>query len=301
MPKVLDQVVSEGVEVIDDKDHLSSLSRLVNGTHIWEGSVSNGDCCKSGSRSNSFNLVIIIVLAMRFTVVIATIRQSLPGFDETMERIESTFTEPTDFHILDGSEGKAQALNKASDEILASAVAECYVTMDDDIVPSTGWQESVCNAFEDLPKYGAFGLWMGDSAERLSLVGSQCLEPESRKGSTAFRRVRPPHHINGGFIAYRTHVAQKLGHIPTGGVKYQLWEDAWRGRTVTNLGWEMAFVMGGAVDMVEFPDKEEYLAMKSQDLRLGKEISDSVLAKSGCGDSNTLRLRKWVAKLRGRA
>ena len=144
---------------------------------------------------------------MRFVVVIATIRQQLPGFEETMERIRATFAEPTEFHILDGSEGKAQALNRAADEILAKADADCYVTMDDDIVPCTGWQESVCNAFEDLPNYGAFGLWMGDTAERLSLVGSQCLEPESRKGPTVFRRVRPPHHINSA--------SHDKGHFPT--------------------------------------------------------------------------------------
>lgn len=238
---------------------------------------------------------------MRFVVVIATIRQDLPGFEETIERIRATFVEPTEFHVLDGSDGKAQALNRAADEVLAKSSAECYVTMDDDIVPSAGWQEAVTQAFSDLPKFGAFGLWLGDDPAMQAIVGSQCLDEESVVGLTSIRRVRPPHHVNGGFIAYRTQVAQEVGKIPTEGVKYQLWEDAWRGRRVTKLGWEMAFVMGVEVDMVDYPDRAEYLEMKQRDLEIGKAKSDQVLADSGLGDSAALKLRKWVAKVRGRA
>lgn len=238
---------------------------------------------------------------MRFVVVIATIRQDLPGFEETMERIRTTFVEPTEFHVLDGTDGKAQALNRAADEVLAKTDADCYVTMDDDIVPSADWQEAVTRAFSDLPKYGALGLWLGDDPELQAIVGAQCLDDESVVGSTRIRRVQPPHHVNGGFIAYRTQVAQEIGKIPTEGVKYQLWEDAWRGRRVTKLGWEMAFLMGVDVDMVDYPDRAEYLEMKQRDLEIGKAKSDQVLADSGLGDSAALKLRKWVAKVRGRA
>lgn len=238
---------------------------------------------------------------MKFAVVIATIRQDLPGFGEAMDRIQASFDSTTDFHILDGADGKAQALNRAADGILADTDADCYVTMDDDIIPSIGWQGLATNAFTDLLKFGAFGLWMGDTPEMETLVGAHYLDEEALSGSTRYRRVRPPHHLNGGFIAYRTSVAREVGKIPTEGVKYQLWEDAWRGRRVTKLGWEMAFLNGVDVQMIDYPDRAEYLAMKQRDLEFGRAEADKVLANSGLGDTAALKLRKWVAKVRGRA
>lgn len=238
---------------------------------------------------------------MKFAVVIATIRQDLPGFGEAMDRIQASFDAPTYFHILDGSDGKAQALNEAADKILTKTDADCYVTMDDDIIPAVGWQDLVSSALHALPKFGAFGLWMGDSAEMEALVGAHYLDEEAVSGSMRYRRVRPPHHLNGGFIAYRTLVAREVGKIPTEGVKYQLWEDAWRGRRVTKLGWEMAFLKGVDVEMIDYPDRAEYVAMKQKDLEFGRAQADKVLAESGLGDSAVLKLRKWVAKVRGRA
>jgi GT2 family glycosyltransferase len=238
---------------------------------------------------------------MKYTVVIATIREELPGFQETMEKIRATFSYPTDFHILNGHGGKAQALNQAADEILAATDADCYVTMDDDIVPGPEWQPMVEAAFQNLPKYGAFGLWMGDEPDRQILVGAHCLEEEATAGPVRYRRVKPPHHLNGGFIAYRTEVARQVGKIPTEGVRYQLWEDAWRGRRVTKQGWEMAFLKGTEVEMVDYPDPKEYLQRKEEEVQVGKQVSERVLNESGLGDPLSLRLRKWVAKARGRS
>src|SRR5688572_5971192 len=113
---------------------------------------------------------------MKFLVVIATIRENLPGFPETMDRIRATFAPVTEFHILDGHQGKAQALNKASREILASTDADCYVTMDDDIVPGALWPSLVETAFQYLPRYGAFGLWMGDDPVLRAAQGEENLD-----------------------------------------------------------------------------------------------------------------------------
>ena len=237
----------------------------------------------------------------KFTVVIATIRESLPGFSETIARIQSSFDHETDFRLLDGHSGKAQALNDAFDHVLAKTDADIYVTMDDDIVPAKGWQQLVCKAMGALPEYGAFGLWMGDAPDRRELVGERFLDaPETASGVT-FRRVQSPHHLNGGFIAYRPEVARGVGKIPTEGLKYQLWEDAWRGRRVTKLGWEMAFLSGVDVDMVEYEDSLEYREMKERDLRVGKKRSDEILAASGLGDPIAIRARKWLARVRGKA
>lgn len=238
---------------------------------------------------------------MRFLVVIATIRQELPEFDQTMERIRATFEQETEFHILDGLEGKAQALNKARKNLLAPTNADCYVTMDDDIVPGLGWQSVVEEAFERLPAYGAFGLWMGDGPEHLELHGAHMLDPDRKIGDLVYRRVRPPHHLNGGFIAYRTEVARAIGDIPTENVRYQLWEDAWRGRTVTKLGWQMAHLKGPKSEMVTYRDTQEYLSRKAVESAIGKARSDSILASEGLADPLIIRLRKWLARIRGRA
>jgi GT2 family glycosyltransferase len=238
---------------------------------------------------------------MQFVVVIATIRQNLPGFDETMDRIRTTFVQPTEFHILDGSEGKAQALNKATEDLLAPATADCYVTMDDDIIPGADWQALVEEAFSALPKHGAFGLWMGDDAASRQVMGVHCLEEESAAGDLKYRTVIPPHHLNGGFIAYRTEVAKQIGKIPTEGVKYQLWEDAWRGRRVTKLGWEMAFLKGAEMTLVDYPDPANYIAAKEKAIEFGRLSSDRILRKSGVGDPLSVRVRKWLARARGRA
>jgi GT2 family glycosyltransferase len=238
---------------------------------------------------------------MRFHVVIATIRQHLPGFDATMDRIKSTFDHPTHFELLDGKDGKAQALNEASESILAQTEAECYVTMDDDAVPGAGWQDEVERAFRALPDYGAFGLWVEERPEYLKAVGAHLLDPPSTVSGVSFRRVKPPHHLNGGFIAYRTEVARLVGKIPTEGVRYQLWEDAWRGRRVTKLGWKMAFLLGAKVEYVDYEDDPDYLKRKKEEFMFGKEVSERVLAESGLGDPLGMKLRKRLARWRGRA
>jgi hypothetical protein len=218
-----------------------------------------------------------------------------------MDRIKSTFDHPTDFHLLDGKEGKAQALNAASDSILPCTGAECYVTMDDDAVPEVGWQSEVAKAFGALLEYGAFGLWVDERPEYLTAIGVHQLDPPATVGGIRYRRVRPPHHLNGGFIAYRTEVARQVGKIPTEGVRYQLWEDAWRGRRVTKLGWQMAFLLDAKVEYIYYDDDPEYLKRKEHEFMYGKENSERVLAQSGLGDPIGVRLRKRLAKLRGRA
>ena len=238
---------------------------------------------------------------MKFTVVIATIRQDLPGFGETMDRIKSTFEYPTDFHLLDGQDGKAQALNAAAESILLNTDAECYVTMDDDAIPDAGWQTEVERAFRVLPDYGAFGLWVDERPEFLTAIGVHELDSPASVQGVNYRRVRPPHHLNGGFIAYRTEVARQVGKIPTEGVRYQLWEDAWRGRRVTKLGWQMAFLLGAKVEYVYYQDDPEYLKRKEQEFMYGKEVAERVLAQSGLGDPLGVRLRKRIAKWRGRS
>jgi len=142
---------------------------------------------------------------------------------------------------------------------------------------------------------------MGDDEISRQVMVDRCLDVESMAGGVSYRTVIPPHHLNGGFIAYRTEVAKQIGKIPTEGVQYQLWEDAWRGRRVTKLGWEMAFLKGAEVTMVDYPDPATYLAEKEKAIEFGRNASDRILRESGVGDPISIRLRKWLARARGRA
>lgn len=234
---------------------------------------------------------------MKFLVVIPTIRQDYPGFDAVMDRIKATFTQPTDFHLLDGKGGKTQTLNKCLLETLPAGDADVYVTMDDDLVPTAGWQDRVSEAFEKLPKYGAFGLWLGESPEMAEYMGSHLIEPPIDE----VRRVKPGHHIVGCLVAMRRQVAIDVGPTPTPTEKYQYWEDGWRGRRVSKLGFEQGFVDAGPVELVPWQDSKEYLEMKERDIAESRERVDEYMKQGGVQDPLGVRLRRTVSRLLGRS
>lgn len=78
---------------------------------------------------------------MKWLVVIPSIRQDRPGFASVMDRVRASFTQPTEFHILDGQGGKPVALNRALETLLKDH--DLYATMDDDYVPGPNWQDLI--------------------------------------------------------------------------------------------------------------------------------------------------------------
>jgi len=53
--------------------------------------------------------------------------------------------------------------------------------------------------------------------------------------------------------------------------------------------------------MIAFEDDETYLAQKAADIQSGRAIQESVLADAGLQDPLSWRLRRLIARLRGRA
>ncbi|MBC8065259.1 MAG: hypothetical protein H7Y17_10540 [Chlorobia bacterium] len=238
---------------------------------------------------------------MTFLVVIPTIRQPYPGFDEVMRRIEASFTLPTEFHVIDGKSGKAQTLNKALLELLPSSQAEVYVTMDDDFVPSEGWQNKVSAAFESRSDYGALGLWLGEDQEMLNYVGYTHIDKPVRANGLVLHRVRPGHHVVGCNVAMRRQVAMDVGPTPESTEKYQFWEDGWRGRRVTKLGFEQGFVEAGPVEFVRWQDTKEYQEMRIRDIESAQGKVAAFMKQGGVAPSFWARAKGKLSRILGRS
>lgn len=235
-----------------------------------------------------------------FLVVVPTIRQEWDEFDPTIARIRESFSLPTEFHILDGSAGKPAALNAAHDALLKPSQATYYVTLDDDIVPIRGWQEVMHQAMQDFPELGAASLYYGDSAEHQQLMGAERLNPPLTRGASTVRMCKPGHHLAGGNITFRRDMALKVGPMPLQGHRYVLWEDAWRGRRVVAAGGALAYVLGAAVEMIEFKEPDHYRQEKVEGIALSRQTQREMLDATGVRDPLSIRLRRKIAKWRGR-
>jgi hypothetical protein len=239
---------------------------------------------------------------MKFLVVVPTIRRGLPGFDEAIAAIEGSFTQPTEFHVLDGAAGKTQTLNRAFDELLMPSDCDVYATIDDDYIPGAGWQDDVQKAFEGLPRLGAASMWLGDSAVMLEYVGAHRLAAPRQVNGVTYRTLLKGHHIAGCMIAFRREAALAVGKVPETAEKYQIWEDAWRGRRVQLAGFDAAFIVGQELPrIVPYEDRKEYLQSKEADIVTSRLNQDEAFRKGGVADSWTVALRRKIAQLRGRS
>ncbi len=237
---------------------------------------------------------------VKFLVVIPTIRQQYPGFDQVIERIRESLTLPTDFQVLDGNAGKAQTLNQALTELLPASDAEVYVTMDDDVVPSPGWQDAIATIFKDQPTFGALGLWMGDDEEMYIYMGAHLVEQPKSIAGLAVRQLMHGHHLVGCIVAMRRQVAIDVGPTPDSTERYQYWEDGWRGRRVGKLGYKQAFVEAGPVDYIRWQDTKEYQEMRNRDIASAKEKVDTFMKQGGVSQNHLTRIRQKLARIRNR-
>ncbi len=239
-------------------------------------------------------------MSHEFVVVVPTIRQGLGGFDETIAAIEASFTRPTDFRVLDGRGGKVAALNRAYDEVLLLTDAPIYVTLDDDFVPPVGWQDAVVKALEVHSHVGVVCPWPGESEEWMDYVGRDSVGAwESEEGLT-FRVLKPWRHIPGCLLAFRRSCVIEIGKMPESHRKYDIYEDCWRGRMAYKLGWRSMYVKSGACRQVYYHDRDEYIAHKADAIDESRLEASAVLEQFGLGDPFSWKVRRWIAKVRGR-
>ena len=236
-----------------------------------------------------------------FLVVIPSIRQNREGFKDVQKRVEATFRFETEYHLLDGREGKAATLNQAFDDLLSVSHHDYYVTMDDDYVPGNNWQEMIDLAFHDLPELGAASCWVGDDPELQELIGAYRLDTPRKTKHIEWRKVQRGHHIAGALIAYKTSVARQCGKQPITQEKYQVWEDAWRGRRVQSLGYDLGFITCDLPEFIWYEDPPEYIKWREDQVIRSRKNQDEMLKLSGISDPWHLQLRRKIAKLRGRS
>ncbi|MBX3096625.1 MAG: hypothetical protein KF812_07165 [Fimbriimonadaceae bacterium] len=236
-----------------------------------------------------------------FLVVVPTIRLHLEGFAETISHIEGSFTRPTEFHVLDGTGGKVPALNRAYHDLLLPSDCQFYATIDDDSLPTSGWQDAAVAAFADDPTLGIISPWLGNDDWSLDVMGRDSVGPWETLGNQRIRRLKPWRHIPGGLLTFRRECVLAVGPQPETGLAYEIYEDAWRGRVALREGWHSAYTENGSpLRFFNYVDDPEYLAQKEKDIAASRAQQDAVFDAARVGDPLSWRLRRMIAKLRGR-
>lgn len=236
-----------------------------------------------------------------FLVVVPTIRRHLDGFSETMAHIEASFTRPTEFHILDGTGGKVPALNRAFRDLLKPSECLCYSTIDDDSLPTPGWQDAAVEAFSDDPKLGIISPWLGDDDWSRDVMGRDSIGPWESLGNQRIRRLKPWRHIPGGLLTFRRECVLAIGPQPETGLAYEIYEDAWRGRVALREGWHSAYTeVGSPLRFFDYVDDPAYLAQKERDIAASRAQQDAVFGAAGVSDPLAWRIRRLIVKWRRR-
>ena len=206
-------------------------------------------------------------MADRFLVVVPTHRPLLAA--ATIEKIRQSFTYPTEFHVLDGTEGKVSALNKALTTVLDAAKHDIYVTIDDDILPPYNWQHDFACAFDRVPKLGVCGIDMVGSDEGENYMARAMLAPQYQIKDVVFRNTTHVQNVAGACMAIKTNIAKAIGPYPfiNDGRTYYADEDGWRCHRCGQLGYQFGYVENkhGIVEFFGYHDSLEYIEKKAQD------------------------------------
>jgi hypothetical protein len=207
---------------------------------------------------------------VRYCVVMPTFRGQYPEVAATIGQVTRSFTYPTEFFVLDGSDGKVPALHQGLQQHGHPDRYDLYVTLDDDLELPENWQHFLARAFAVMPRLGAAGIDLTDTEEGRAYVMEPLLGPVEQLEDVVFRRV-PHHNIAGCLVAMRMDLARAVGNAPDQGVKYDLSEDGWRCAQVRALGWEMVYVVTPTkCRLIHYPDYEGYGARKARDIEIMK-------------------------------
>jgi hypothetical protein len=201
-----------------------------------------------------------------FVVLCPTIRPSemtKPAFD----RMRDTFTQPTDYYILDGSDGVAQTLNRALKERVDPTRHDFYVRVDDDWYAPDGWQDAIIQAYQDIAHLGLSGI---DLIRDTSAHAQKCMhfaQDARTTGKTTIREILSPHNLAGGCYIMPTLLAKAVGDMPViGETKYQIYGSMWLSRAVRRIGFRTAFICTeDTARLLEYDDSEEHTALRDKD------------------------------------
>jgi hypothetical protein len=204
----------------------------------------------------------------RVLVIIPTVRQARPEFQEFMRNFSAALIHPDiDALIVDGSAGVAQTYNAHLD-LLKTGRWDFLVKIDDDLLPPPGWWPAVQAAFEKIPHLGALGLDLAETEEGRRYVAE--VNPVESINGIALRPVKS--NVAGAFIAMRAGLALWIGPIPVvTGTRYQFYEDGWRCGQVKKRELRLGYlVTDPPARLLQYDDPAEYTAAKVSDVVLSR-------------------------------
>jgi hypothetical protein len=198
-------------------------------------------------------------------VVIPTFRGDDPEVVATIEQVKRSLTEPTDFLLLDGTPGKAVALQRALETYGDPEKYDLWVTVDDDIELPENWQHFIDRAFAVIPGLGAAGIDLTDTPEGCDLIIESLLGPVEQLEDVMFRSVTV-HNLVGICIAMPMVVAFEVGNYVAParyGLLLPAGEDGWRSNAVKARGLKLVYVVTpGKVRLRQYQDRNGYRERK---------------------------------------
>lgn len=158
---------------------------------------------------------VIVCLTNRLARMRTTIMQQL-----------SSVTDPsTEFHVVEGSDGIAQALNRS---LPLAQHAEFYATIDDDILMPPGWQETIERAFHVKKRASIVSIDFGITPYGRRMMLNADWQTTHDDDGLTFTCV-PFANVGGICLVMRGELAREIGPTPiVPGTHYQLYQDYWR-------------------------------------------------------------------------
>jgi hypothetical protein len=201
-----------------------------------------------------------------FLVVVPTHRPEQAA--DCIRKLEQSLTYPSDFHVLDGSRGKMNALNYALTTLLTDKHT-IYVTVDDDISLPQNWQHNIAAAFNVVPKLGLCGIDLEGTPMGEAIAANAMLAKTKRFGDVLFRNTTGMQNVAGACVAMQTSLARSVGPYPFAddGRSHFCDEDGWRSHQVQLRGYRYGYSVSfeGNVTLLEYEESEAYRTKKKAD------------------------------------
>lgn len=208
---------------------------------------------------------------IRFLVVVPTVRHS--EMASIYQQLIQTAQYPTDWLCVDGRDGKAQALNDVLKGWVDPKQHTFFATIDDDVIMPPNWQQTVVDAFQQIPNLGSVGLDYHVDDPTDDITGGQT--PIHQEGSVQYRY--PVSNVPGGNIIMPVEIALCVGPIPcVKGIRYCHYDDGWRHTQIKHMGLKSVLLVTQAkVKLVGYSDTLDYMTLKVEDREKSHQLKAS--------------------------
>ena len=209
--------------------------------------------------------------SIRFLVVVPTIRQS--EMETVYQQLIQSATYPTDWLCLEGTAGKVQVLNDVLKGYLDPQKHTFLATIDDDVIMPPDWQQTVVDAFQNIPNLGSVGLDYQVDDPLDDITGGQTTI--HAEGPVWYRY--PVSNVSGGNVIMPAELALCMGPIPCiDGIRYCHYDDGWRHTQIKRMGLKsVLLVTDPKVKLVGYSDTLAYMTLKAEDREKSHQLKAS--------------------------